>query len=94
MPNDSAAVPATRRRVPERVLAALQLARKRASFEDVVFGQPGEQAQLRSASGASCGPSKPLTQFIVDRTRDFRETYLLPALDELLAWADGGELPR
>lgn len=82
-------------RVPSKILRELQEARKSATFETAQFGFGSEQwLRVQARHGeehhTASGPVN-ITDLIVDRTKLYRETWIVAALDRVIEWAEGGD---
>lgn len=71
-------------RVPLKVLRKLKELYKRASLTNASFGSPGDRVTIRNDAREIS-----VDDFIKERTRIHRETYVLPLIDELIGWAEG-----
>ncbi len=60
-------------RIPFAMLRKLKEARKSATFEDARFG--------------FCDPK--LDAMVKEETRVYRQSWIIPQLDEVIAWAEG-----
>ena len=80
-----------KQRAPKHVIATLRQLRGLATFTTAAFGMPDETVVGRpSASMMSKPVEVPTDEFIKERTRIFRETWMIPELDKLIEWAEGG----
>lgn len=71
-------------RVPKRILRKLEEARRYASLESASFGFDHDRVSLNG------GPPANKTDFIKREVLIHHRSWVLPALDEVIAWAKGG----
>ncbi len=76
------------KRAPQHAIAKLVEIRRLAAMDDASFGFVTE---LVSVTGMGNDPDlkTPIDEFIKGKTRPYRETWLLPVIDELIGWAKG-----
>lgn len=74
-------------RAPLKVIANLEKALGLAKMEKASFGFPTERVCV--VYGPRYGAEKTIDEFIKDHTRPYRETWLIPQIEEALAWARG-----
>ena len=75
------------RRAPLKVIKKLEEALRLAKMERISFGFDTDRLTL--GSGPDHGQEHGVTDFIKERTRIYRQTWLIPAIEETLAWAKG-----
>jgi hypothetical protein len=77
----------TKPRAPLKIIRQIKRAIDIAEMTNAVFGFPSDMV--------SCDRQEPknITPFIKDTTKLYRETWLLPPLYDILAWAEGSD-PR
>lgn len=66
-------------RAPKHVIEKLREARRISTMENANFGWDVVHTTARELTS---------TTFVKERSRLYRETWLIPVLDELLAWAE------
>ena len=79
------------RRIPLERIRELKELRRIATMENASFGMPGDHV-IHHAWGPDAvpgGEKKDTTEFIADRTRLWRQSWLIGPLDDLIAWAEG-----
>lgn len=69
--------------MPEWVVEQLREIRSKAAFENASFGMPADIVTIRG------GKEYNKDEFIKVETRLYRQTWLLPLIDELINWAEG-----
>ncbi len=75
----------TKARMPKRILAQLREARKAATFENANFGWGHAEVS---------GDVVKVDTLVKEKSQIYRKTWLLPRLDEVINWAEGGETRR
>ena len=86
----------TNKRAPQYVIDRLKKARGYAAMENASFGFPNEflSARERLTNSPRRGQKSTtvtIDQLIKEETRLYRETWLLPEIDKLIAWAEGND---
>lgn len=76
-----------KRRAPKHVIDKLHAARKNASLETAIFGFPTDTVLLEGPADRERRMT--VDAFIKERIRIHHDSWVLPLLDELLAWAEG-----
>lgn len=76
-----------KQRVPNRLMRALEGARKSATMEQASFGFPGDTVTHGHHMEAKA-TEHPDT-YIKERTRLYRESWIIHPLDDVIAWAKG-----
>ena len=76
--------------MPRHLLDKLKEARNCATFSSQYagFGFPGDRVKAIEHGGER-ETEHSVHEFIEDRTRIYRETWILPYLDAVIAWAEG-----
>lgn len=74
-------------RAPLKIIANLEQALSFAKMERASFGFPTDR--LTIGPGRDYGQQHTVDDFIKERTRLYRETWLIPQIEEALAWAKG-----
>ncbi len=77
----------SRPHAPQSVINNLEEALRTAKMETACFGLPGER--VITSGGPLTGQSADIDTFLKDRTRLFRESWLIPEIEQALAWAKG-----
>ena len=77
----------SKRRVPLKIIANLEEALRFAKFETASFGFPTER--VRMVHGPRYGREESIDNFIKGTTRPYRNTWLIPQIEEALKWARG-----
>ena len=75
-------------RAPKHIIARLENALRLAKFANASFGMPGDRVELIA------GPINErkiwrTDEFVKEKTRLYRETWLIPEIIEALEWAKG-----
>ncbi len=76
-----------KRRAPLHLIATLEKALKSAKMEGASFAFPNER--IRIVSGMNNGFEESIDGFIKGRTRLYRESWLIPEIEDALEWARG-----
>ena len=74
-------------RAPLKIIKNLEEALRVAKMERASFGS--DQDRLTIWSGPDHGQQHTVDAFIKERTRLYRQTWLIPQIEEALAWAKG-----
>lgn len=74
-------------RAPDAVIVALENALRAATMETANFGFGTER--LKITSGPNTGTVASCDEFIKERTRLYRDSWIIPQIEEALAWAKG-----
>jgi hypothetical protein len=74
-------------RAPAKVIRNLEEALRVAKMERASFGFDNER--LRIVTGFDEGHEESIDSYIKERTRLYRESWLIPQIEEALAWARG-----
>lgn len=74
-------------RAPKQVLAKLREARGYAKMERASFGFQSDVVEFK-------GKKYTLDEFLKEQTSPYRASWLVPLLDDLIAWAEGKELTK
>lgn len=74
-------------KAPLKIIRNLEEALRFAKMEKASFGFPTER--VRMVYGPRYGREEPIDDFIKGVTRPYRETWLIPQIEEALAWARG-----
>ena len=69
----------------KKVITLLEDARNAATMRDAGFGFPNEHVVKCGATGIAHSSPEHIMKFIVDRTALYRETWIIPQLDDALA---------
>lgn len=75
-------------RAPLKIIRNLEEALRLAKFERANFGFESDRLTLWS-SGPDHGQQHTVDEFIKERTRLYRKMWLIPQIEEVLAWARG-----
>jgi len=74
-------------RAPLKIIRNLEEALRLAKMERAAFSFTHEK--LRIINGFDAGHVESIDSFVKERTRIYRETWLIPQIEEALAWARG-----
>lgn len=77
----------SKRRAPLKIIANLEQALGFAKMENASFGFPTER--VRMVYGPRYGREESIDSFIKGTTASYRNTWLIPQIEEALAWARG-----
>lgn len=83
----SPAADAPKPRAPQHVIDKLREARRVANMERASFGFTFDTVTIEG--GFDAGTKMTVDAFVKEKTRLYRESWLLPPLDDLIAWAEG-----
>jgi hypothetical protein len=75
-------------RAPQKVIDGLEEALRVAKMETACFGMPGDRVRVVNASSMPAR-TQDLDTFLKEGTRLYRESWLIPEIEEVLAWARG-----
>ena len=78
----------TERRAPLKIIRRLEEALRYARMERATFGMPYDTLQITSGLGRSDEHVK-IDEFVKERTRLWRQTWLIPEIEAALKWAKG-----
>lgn len=79
----------TSQQAPLKVIRALKTLRDHAAFKNASFGFNDETLTLSGRPGPTPQTEWTVDAFIKERTRIYRQSWLLPQIDELIKWAEG-----
>lgn len=74
-------------RIPMEILTKIKEARAAATMENASFGFKSE---VVSSNPHACPPiiDMPIDEFIKERTRPYRDSWIINYLDEVIEWAE------
>lgn len=78
-------------RLPRKILDELKAARQSATMEDASFDWPDSTMTASCRSGNFNGRPD---AFIKERTRLYRQSWIISRLDTIIAWAEGEPAKR